>query len=233
MDAVAQSHPGDHRQEYSRRSPSGAHTDRGFLEGASPEVTMTENRARAERYDYEHEGQREQDDRHARRARDLAEAEIFDEARREAGKIDHYQRSNDLIDEVERGRRRRARTDGGVDAEGITRPDLRPDETECNHRAERALKLCWENPDSRAVRIESDPEPMFVTVEDGALAFWAFDYTWKCQEQVDVADAFGPFETAVDQLHGYANDGYPIGTVSKNQINTNTKPKTTKLKNFT
>jgi hypothetical protein len=112
------------------------------------------------------------------------------------------------------------------------RDDLRPDATECNHHAERALKLLWENPDSRAVRIDSNPNPMFVTVEAGDLAFWCHNYTWKCQEQKPVAAAFGPFETVVDQLHGYANDDYPIGTVSKDRIDTERKPRATGLGDF-
>ncbi|WP_135822980.1 hypothetical protein [Halostella litorea] len=114
----------------------------------------------------------------------------------------------------------------------IDRTNLRPTETECNHTAERALKLLWENPDTKAVRIDSNPNPMYVTVEDGDLAFWAFDYTWKCQERVPVPDAYGPFETVVDQLHGYANDDYPIGTVSKDRIDTEPRPKPTSLEDF-
>jgi len=116
--------------------------------------------------------------------------------------------------------------------DGIDRSQLRPDETECHHRAERALKLVRENPESRAVRIDSDPNPMFVTVEDGAFAFWCFDYTWKCQERRPVADCYGPFETVVDQLHAYANDGYEIGTVSKDRIDTEKKPRATGLEDF-
>lgn len=53
-------------------------------------------------YEYEHDGQREQDDRHAAKARDLARAGIHSEALREAGKIEHYRRSEAVIDEVSR-----------------------------------------------------------------------------------------------------------------------------------
>ncbi|WP_337653207.1 hypothetical protein [Halomontanus rarus] len=114
----------------------------------------------------------------------------------------------------------------------IDRETIRPEETECNHTAERGLKLILENPDETAVRIESNPEPMYVTVEDGDLAFWCYNYTWKCQEQTPVDDAFGPFETVVDQLHAYANDGYGLGTVSKDRIDTERKPRGTSLGDF-
>lgn len=117
-------------------------------------------------------------------------------------------------------------------ASAINRAELRPEDTECNHRAERALKLLWENADTRAVRIDSNPNPMFVTVEDGELAFWCHNYTWRCQEQMPVADAHGRFKTVVDQLHGYANDGYGIGTVSKDRIDTERKPRATGLGDF-
>jgi hypothetical protein len=70
---------------------------------------------------YEYEGQRNIDDKHARRARDLARDGIWSEARTEAGKIQHYQRSTDLLDELRRDRRRRARTDGGTDTSGTLR----------------------------------------------------------------------------------------------------------------
>lgn len=51
-------------------------------------------------YEYEHDGQREHDDKHASKARDLARAGIETEARREAGKIQHYPRCDDVLDEV-------------------------------------------------------------------------------------------------------------------------------------
>lgn len=114
----------------------------------------------------------------------------------------------------------------------VDRSELRPEETECNHVAERGLKLLWEAPDSKAVRIDSNPNPMYVTVEDGSLAFWCFNYTWKCQEIMPVEDAYGPFETVVDQLHAYANDGYGIGTVSKERIDAERKPRATGLGDF-
>lgn len=114
----------------------------------------------------------------------------------------------------------------------IDRERIRPTETECNHTAERGLKLLLESPEAKAVRIDSDPEPMYVTLEDGEFVFWAYDYTWQCQEQTPVADAFGPFETVVDQLHGYANDGYGLGTVSKDRIDTERKPKGASLGDF-
>lgn len=118
------------------------------------------------------------------------------------------------------------------DNSDIDRENIRPTETECHHRAERGLKLILESPDEKAVRIESTPEPMYVTVEDGELAFWCFNYTWRCQERKPVGDAVGPFETVVDQLHAYANDGYGIGTVSKDRIDTERKPKGTSLGDF-
>jgi len=111
------------------------------------------------------------------------------------------------------------------------RSELRPEETECNHTAERALVLLYEK-QNRAVRIDSQPNPMYVTLEDGELVFWCFNYAWKCQEQQAVGDAYGPFETVVDQLHAYANDGYPIKSVSKCEIDTERKPKATGLGDF-
>lgn len=114
----------------------------------------------------------------------------------------------------------------------MSRERIRPTETECNHRAERGLKLILEDPESKAVRIDSNPEPMYVTVEGGEFAFWCFNYTWKCQERKPVKDAYGPFETVVDQLHAYANDGYGIGTASKDSIDTERKPRATGLGDF-
>jgi hypothetical protein len=114
----------------------------------------------------------------------------------------------------------------------VNRSALRPDETECHHRAERALKLLVGSPDDTAIRIDSNPNPMYVTVEDGDLTFWAYDYTWRCQQEVAIEDAFGRFTTVVDQLHGYANDGYGIGTVAKERMNTGKKPRATGLEDF-
>lgn len=114
----------------------------------------------------------------------------------------------------------------------IDRSELRPEETECNYWAERALKLLWEDPDSRAVRIDSNPNPMHVTVEDGELAFWCYNYTWNCQERMPVEDSHSGFETVVDEVHGYANADYGIGTVSKDQIDTERKPRATGLGDF-
>lgn len=51
-------------------------------------------------YDYDHDGQRKHDDRHAARARDLARAGIRDEAAREAQKIEHFERCSDVLDYV-------------------------------------------------------------------------------------------------------------------------------------
>ena len=116
---------------------------------------------------------------------------------------------------------------------GLNRELIRPTETECNHRAERGLKLILESPDEKAVRIGSNPNPMFVTVEDSEFVFWSFNYTWKCQERREMPDVHGPYETVVDQLHAYANtDGYGIGTVSKDRIDTERKPRATGLVDF-
>lgn len=57
-------------------------------------------------WEYEHSGEREQDDRKTQRARDLARAGIYDEAIEEAGRLYHLQRSNRLIDEIARKRDR-------------------------------------------------------------------------------------------------------------------------------
>lgn len=116
-------------------------------------------------------------------------------------------------------------------SDDINRSKLRPEQTECNHRAERGLKLLYEKPNT-AVRIDSNPNPMFVTLEDGDLVFWAFDYTWKCQERTPIEETFSQFETVVDELHAYANDGYPIETVSKDRIDTEQKPRATGLGDF-
>lgn len=114
----------------------------------------------------------------------------------------------------------------------MDRERIRPTETECNPIAERGLKLALEKPDETAVRIDSDPNPMYVTVEDGEFVFWCYNYTWKCQEQKEVSDAHGRFETAVDQTHAYANSGYSIGTVAKDRIDTERKPRATGLDEF-
>lgn len=118
-----------------------------------------------------------------------------------------------------------------MQSDEIERSKLRPEETECNHRAERGLKLLYEKPNS-AVRIDSNPEPMFVTLEDGELAFWCYNYTWKCQEQQPVEESHSRFETVVDELHAYANSGYGIGTVSKDRIDTERKPRASGLGDF-
>jgi hypothetical protein len=64
-------------------------------------------------YDYEHEGDRKSDDRHANRALELARDGIYDEARREAGKLVHYQRSMDLLDRISEQWSNALRADGG------------------------------------------------------------------------------------------------------------------------
>lgn len=53
-------------------------------------------------YQYESDTDRRNDDRHAKKARDLARAGCKREALDEAGKLYHYERSCDLIDEVSR-----------------------------------------------------------------------------------------------------------------------------------
>lgn len=119
-----------------------------------------------------------------------------------------------------------------MSSQRVSREDLRPEETECNPAAERALKLLYESPEDTAVRIDSSPNPMYVTLEDGELVFWSHDYSWKCQTRTEVEDAFGRFETVVDHLHGHANDDYGIGTVSKDRMDTEKKPKSTGLGDF-
>lgn len=123
-------------------------------------------------------------------------------------------------------------TSNDTEEAAVSREDIRPEETACNHRVERCLKLLFEGNNSDALRIDSNPEPMYVTVEDGELAFWAFNYTWKCQERMEVEDCFGPFETVVDQAHAYANDGYPIKHVSKDEIDDERKPRGATLGDF-
>lgn len=76
-----------------------------------------------DRYDYDgDEVLRKRDDRHARRARDLAYEGLFGEARRQASKIEHYPRNDDLLDEIRDLKRSRARTDGGPEQTGTERP---------------------------------------------------------------------------------------------------------------
>lgn len=58
------------------------------------------------RWEYENDCQRRIDDDHARKARDLTEADIYDEALREAQRIHHYRRSEALKDEIRRRRDR-------------------------------------------------------------------------------------------------------------------------------
>lgn len=119
-----------------------------------------------------------------------------------------------------------------MNTDEINRERIRPTETECHHRAERGLELILENPDTKAVRIDSNPEPMYVTVEDGEFAFWSFNYTWRCQERRQIEDVHGSYTTVVDQLHAYANSGYGLGTVSKDRIDTERKPRGTSLGDF-
>lgn len=67
-------------------------------------------------YEYESRGDRRADNRRVSRARDLASAGIYDEAMREAGKLHHYERSEDLLDSIREQREsaeREVRTDGG------------------------------------------------------------------------------------------------------------------------
>jgi len=56
------------------------------------------------KYGYDHDGNREQDDRRAAKIRDLIRAGIYDEAQQEAGKMIHLRRSDDLIDRISRER---------------------------------------------------------------------------------------------------------------------------------
>ena len=61
---------------------------------------MNRDRQQETAYQYETECDRRNDDRHARKARDLARAGLKREALDEAGMLYHYERSVDLIDEV-------------------------------------------------------------------------------------------------------------------------------------
>lgn len=85
--------PGDHEQY--KLAEAGVATDGGTVQD--------------EAYEYEEPGQRRVDDRHAKRARELARDGIYIEARREASKIRHYPRCNDVLDDVHRQQRREGR----------------------------------------------------------------------------------------------------------------------------
>lgn len=61
---------------------------------------MTSDNSETRTYRYECDTLRRQDDRHARRARELARDGCHGEAVREAGMIEHYPRSSHVIDEV-------------------------------------------------------------------------------------------------------------------------------------
>lgn len=111
-------------------------------------------------------------------------------------------------------------------------PEIEPTDVDEHFRAKNALRILLENPHDRAVRIESNPEPMYATLEAGELAFWCFDYSKKCQVRENVEDCYGPFETVVDQVHAYVEDGYPIGTVARDRIDDEPKPKATSLDDF-
>lgn len=112
------------------------------------------------------------------------------------------------------------------------RSELRPTKTECNHTAERVLKLILESPDDTAVRINSDPNPMYVTVENAEFAFWCHNYTKGCQERRPIEAVTGRSTTVVDQLHEYANAGYGLETVPKDRIDTDERPRPTTYTNY-
>ncbi|SFT06290.1 hypothetical protein [Halostagnicola kamekurae] len=107
-----------------------------------------------------------------------------------------------------------------------------PEKADPHWRVENALERLYDAPDEKAIRIESNPNPMFVTLEDGDLEFWAHDYTWRCQERSDVTESVSSYETVVDELHGYANAGYGISMDRTNRIDTERKPKATSLGDF-
>lgn len=112
-----------------------------------------------------------------------------------------------------------------------SRPTTRPQATSEHYAARGALDHILDAP-NRAVRINSTPEPMFVTIDDGEFSFWCFDYSKKCQVRENIEDVFGPFDTVVDTLHAYANDGYPIDVVDREQIDDDPKPVATSIDDF-
>lgn len=113
-----------------------------------------------------------------------------------------------------------------------TRPTVRPQATDEHFAATGALSYVLDHPDS-AILIDSNPNPMFVTVDDDEFSFWCFDYSKKCQVRYNPEDDSATrFDKVVDELHGYANSGYGIDVVDRDMIDDDPKPVATSLGEF-
>lgn len=110
--------------------------------------------------------------------------------------------------------------------------ETRPDDVDPHWKAAGALDAIVRDPE-KAVRIDSNPNPMYVTVDDGELAFWCFDYRKKCQVRDDPSeDEYHRPETVVDTVHAYASAEYPILVVSRDEIDDEPSPVATSLGDF-
>ncbi|MFC7216502.1 hypothetical protein ACFQO4_20800 [Saliphagus sp. GCM10025334] len=83
------------------------------------------------------------------------------------------------------------------------------------------------------IRFESNPNPMYATLEDdGAFQLWAFDYSKKCQTKTDHEDFLRGFETAEAAIRSCAYDTYHVTTTSPEEIDTDAKPTATSLGDY-
>lgn len=109
--------------------------------------------------------------------------------------------------------------------------ETRPDDVDPHWKAAGALDAIVRDP-GQAIRIESTPNPMYATVEDGEIVFWCFDYSKKCQVRDEPGESdYGP-GTAVDKIHAYAGAEYPLRLVPRDEIDDEPSPVATSLGDF-
>ncbi|MWG36576.1 hypothetical protein [Halomarina oriensis] len=110
--------------------------------------------------------------------------------------------------------------------------EIEPASIDPHWRAIGALQSLADNPE-RALRIESNPNPMYATVEDSELVFWCFDYSKKCQVQDDVTESKTfTAENAADMVHIYAHREYGFSFTDRGEIKTEPEPRGTTLRSF-
>lgn len=107
------------------------------------------------------------------------------------------------------------------------------DGVDFDQRIELLLAKVREADGGLCIRMESNPEPMYATLEDdGTFQLWAFDYSKKCQTRTSSESFLRGWGTAEEAIRAVAYDTYPMTTADPGEIDTDPKPAATSLGDF-
>lgn len=100
-------------------------------------------------------------------------------------------------------------------------------------RVRNAAGRLKERPEQVALRIESTPNPMYLTREGDEWQLWSYNYTWRNQEKTGLSGFFsGGWESELEAVSALARSGYGISSCYKSEIDTEKKPRGTSLGDF-